>query len=251
MNRLNTALIGALLLLSAAAPLAAEPPEKEGINFLHRELTYVTDTSEPVQLPDFKGKESLKEDLKSVDPNGIVELLYTMPLPDVADEDMMLHILQSLSRISTLKGIEYWSGSRQQMYPYLSEAYVVDKKRSSKKQADPVFTSLPAKGESIVIYQEDTTFGKAWYDVTYKVEEDAIRLSMLNATTIRYKGFPVMRKERLRIEMVILPGEENLYFYGVAAFKLGETFGVNIRLNQSFDHRMSSLQTWFSNQTYP
>jgi Family of unknown function (DUF6675) len=245
-------ILGSILLLAVLSPLAAAPPpEKEGVNFIHRDLSFVEDTSELVLMPDIQEKVVFEDELKDLKPSGIVELLYRMPLPDVAEEDMMLHILQSISEISTLKGIEYWSGSRQAMYPYLSDAYAVEKKRSNKVIDDPVFTSLPKKPQTLSVFQEDTTFGKAWYDVTYTVSDDTIRLSMINSTIIRYKMFPVLRNERLRIEMIIIPGEEELLFYGMAAFRLGETFGIKMRLDQSFDHRMSSLQTWFSNQTYP
>ena len=242
--------LGTILFLALLSPLAAEPPEKEGINFIHRDLSFVEESSELVLMPQVHDRAIIERDLRDFKPSGIVELLYRMPLPDVAEEDMMLHILQSISHISTLKGIEYWSGSRQAMYPYLSDAYPVEKKRSSKVIDDPVFTSLPDKPYTLTVFQEDTTFGKAWHDVTYTVSDDAIRLTMINVTTIRYKMFPVLRNQRLRIEMVIIPGEEELLFYGMAAFRLGETFGIKMRLDQSFDHRMSSLQTWFSNQTY-
>ncbi|MDC7241841.1 MAG: hypothetical protein PQJ50_15920 [Spirochaetales bacterium] len=230
--------------------MAEHPPEKEGINFIDRELSFTEETSELALLPPILEKGLIEKDLRSFEPGGIVELLYRMPLPDVEPEDMMLHILQSISQVSTMEGIKYWSGSRREMYPYLEEAFVVEKRKSSRQVDDPVFSSLPSEPQTYSVYQKDTTFGKAWYDVTFTVSDEAIRLSMVNSTTIRYKLFPVLRSERLHIEMVIIPGDEELLFYSMAAFKIGETFGITLRLDQSFDHRMSSLQTWFSNQTY-
>ncbi|QEN07015.1 hypothetical protein EXM22_03065 [Oceanispirochaeta crateris] len=245
-------ILSVLVLLSVSALLGADPsPLKEGSNYLERTLNYVEDSSKVALMPDFASKPQLERTLREFKPSGIVELLYTMPLPETGNKDMMLHILQSLSAISTLEGIEYWSGSRQAMYPYLEEAYAVEKTRSSRKVADPVFTSLPKGPQTISVFQNDTTFGKTWYDVSFEVKGNSIRLSMINRTTIRYKFFPVLRDERLLIEMIIIPREEDLLFYGMAAFRLGNTFGIEIDLDESFDHRMSALQTWFSNQTYP
>ncbi len=231
-------------------PASVFSSEREGVNFIERELNYSEESTELTLLPPVMEQALIEKDLRSFEPSGVVELMYRMPLPDVAPEDMMLHILQSISRISTMEGIKYWSGSRREMYPYLEEAYAVEERKSSKPVDDPVFASLPEGPRTISIFQKDTTFGKAWYDVTFTVSDEAIRLSMVNTTTIRYKLFPVLRDERLHIEMVIIPGEDELLFYSMAAFKLGQTFGIELRLDQSFDHRISALQTWFSNQTY-
>ncbi|MBN2856778.1 MAG: hypothetical protein JXN63_00095, partial [Candidatus Delongbacteria bacterium] len=99
-------------------------------------------------------------------------------------------------------------------------------------------------------YQKDTTFGKAWYDVVISASPSVLKLSMINTTTITYKLFPVLSKEKLNIELIVIPREKDLLFYGLAAFKLGNTFGIDLKLDESFDHRMSALQTWFSSLNY-
>ena len=102
--------------------LFAKPPERKGINYLERDLNFVEESSELSLLPDFEGRSALLRDLKKFKPSGVVELLYTMPLPEIGERDLMLHILQSISAVSTLEGIVYYSGSRKQKYPYLEEA---------------------------------------------------------------------------------------------------------------------------------
>ncbi|MDA3956387.1 DUF6675 family protein [Oceanispirochaeta sp.] len=245
-----------LVLIAPSVLTAGSSSLKKGSHYLDRELNFVEDSPVVSLMPDFESKSRLEEELRRFEPSGVVELLYTMPLPELKNsegskEDMLLHILQSMSAISTLEGIEYWSGSRKKMYLYLEEAYVVEKNKSSKKSADPVFTTLPDEPRTISVFQKDTTFGKAWYDVSYEVRNDSIRLSMINTTTIRYKFFPVLRDERLLIELIVIPREKDLLFYGLAAFRLGNTFGIEMKLDESFDHRMSALQTWFADQTYP
>jgi len=244
-------IVTVFILLSSLSVLSADSPSmKDGVNFTDRSLNFIEDSSSLSLIPSFIGKAIVERDIRAFEPSGVVEVLYTMPLPDTGGQDMLLHILQSISAVSSLQGIEYWSGSRQSMYPYLEEAYAVEKRKSNKRIDDPVFNTLPVGPQTFAVYQNDTTFGKAWYDVTYEVTGDAIRLSMVNTTTIRYKFFPVLRDENLRIELVIVPGKKELLFYGLAAFKLGNTFGIQLHLDQSFDHRMSAFQIWFSNQTY-
>lgn len=238
------------MVLLSVGFLMADVTERDGVNFTGRSLNFIEDSSDLTLLPDFKGRAVLEKELKNFKPSGVVELLYTMPIPETGGKDMMLHILQSISAVSTLEGIKYYSGSRKAMYPYLEEAYAVDKRKSHDKVADPVFNVLPSGPQTITVYQNDTTFGKAWYDVSFEVSEDAIQLTMINTTTIRYKLFPVLRDENLEIKLLVIPRENDLLFYGMAAFKLGNTFGIELSLDQSFDHRMSALQTWFSNQTY-
>ncbi len=239
-----------LLIFVSSLPLAAEKPEEwDGINYLERTLSY-TESSDLSLIPDFERTREIRDYVKEFDPSGSVELLYRMPLPSYSGEDLMLYILNRISRISTMEGLEYFSGSRQRMYPYLEKAFVVEKKGREEAVEDPQFSRLPGKPESFTVYQRDTTFGDTWYDVTMEYTGSAIRLSMVNVTTMRYKLFPVLRKERLHIEMIIIPREEDLIFYGLASFKLGNTFGIEIDLDESFDHRMSALQVWFNNQVY-
>ncbi len=237
------------------APLWAEyPPEKEGINYISKELSFVEETDQPVLLPLFEGAEEIRAGLRSQKPSGIVELLYTMPLPPIDQEYRQLSILQALSQISTLQGIEYFSGSRQAMYLYLEEAYVVEdtKKKQKKPIADPVFDSLPSGAVSLAVYQRDTTFGDIWYNTTFQVTKDAVLLSMVNKSTIWIKKiYPAMSEGRLIINVVVIPQKEELVFYALASYRLGFTFGIDLSLGESFDHRVSALQGWFARQIYP
>ena len=247
----KTILILSVFSLLVLTTVSAEaPPERWGLNYSERELNFVEESSNVKLLPDFDGSGDIKSGLQSFDPSGVVELLYTMPLPETGGKDMKLHILQSVAQISTMEGVKYWSGSRQAMYPYLEKNYVVATRRGTKKIDDPVFESLPAEAMPLTVFQKDTTFSKAWYDVTYKVSDDAIHLALTNTSVIRYKMFPVMRERRLKIDLIVIPRENDLLFYGSAAFKLGNTFGIDLHLDQSFDHRMSALQTWFAEQCY-
>ena len=237
-----------LLLVSTVS--AKKPPERKGINYTERELSFIEDSADLTLLPDFDDSRDVKRNLKDFDPSGVVELLYTMPLPETGGQDMMLYILQHVAKISTMEGIEYYSGSRKAMYPYLEKNYVVATRRGTKKVDDPVFKTLPSEPVSLYVFQDDTTFSKAWYDVVYKVTDDAIHLSLTNTSVIRYKMFPVMREGNLKIDLIVIPRDDDLLFYGSAAFKIGRTFGIDLKLDQSFDHRMSALQVWFANQCY-
>jgi len=240
---------GGLFIWPLTLVSAEKPEEWNGINFLERQLNYV-ESGEISLLPDFELSGDIQKEIRNFDPSGCVELLYRMPRLEGHEDEQMLYILNRVSRISTMEGIKYYSGSRQAMYPYLEKAAVVEKRKSEKKVGDPFFDSLPDRPHTITVYQRDTTFGNTWYDVDLETTPSAIRLSMINNTTMRYKMFPVLRKGRLHIELIIIPREDDLLFYGLAAFKIGNTFGIDISLDQSFDHRMSALQVWFDKQVY-
>ncbi len=252
-NRISIFFLKVFLLFLCPFSLFAKkpkPPEWDGANYLERELNYV-ERPELSLLPDFELSRQIRENLVDFDPSGTVEILYRMPKLETHEDNQMLYILNRMSRISTMEGIEYYSGSRKMMYPYLEEAFVAEMRKSETAVDDPHFDTLPREPRKITVYQNDTTFGKAWYDVYLETTGSAIRLSMTNTTTMRYKMFPVMRAERLHIEMIIIPREDDLLFYGLASFKLGNTFGIELKLDESFDHRMSALQVWFNNQVYP
>ncbi len=243
-------ILAVLSLLIVDTVSAGKPPERKGINYSERELNYLEESSDVKLLPEFDGGRGLRKELESFEPSGVVELLYTMPLPDTKGQDMRLYILQHLAEISTMEGIEYYSGSRKAMHPYLEKNYVVATRRGTRKIDDPVFETLPAEPVDLYVFQDDTTFSKAWYDVRYEVTDDAIHLSLVNTSVIRYKMFPVMREGNLKIDLIVIPGEDELQFYGSAAFKIGSTFGIDLKLDKSFDHRMSALQVWFARQCY-
>lgn len=217
-----------------------------GKNYIEKEILRNEDAALQI-IPESPLSRGIEETIRDSGNNWIVESLYKMELPpNISNDDLPLNIYNSLSAISTLKGILYYSGAHEGMWPLIEEAWITTENRSSDIVEDPFFQELPDSPRNVIFYQNDIKFGGNYYTADYYHGENSIRLSITNISTLRYKAIPVMRPECLNNEILILWDDENLWFYGLAAFSMKNRLNlISERLMQNaFDYRLSALQGW-------
>ncbi len=97
-------------------------------------------------LPDRGIAADIIAGMKSMDLLVLVEALFVVPVDpaEAAREDFRLRIFNILRSVSTMKGIEYWSASRERMRVMFHDAYVVADAESRKALPDPLVTAIPA-----------------------------------------------------------------------------------------------------------
>ncbi len=242
--------LAVVFLLSSVSVFGEKPPEGDGWNFLSKEKKVISG-SDLTLLPEFEESIEFLESVKRNNPRTSLEMLYTMPLPE-ANEDLFLYLFNYLNKFSLMEGIDYYSSRKGGMVPYLDKSFLVEKAGSKKPLSDPFYTVLP--GEiSYTVFQKDSTFGSNWYNVDIKVYEDAVWLSMTNTGLMWYYFLPVLKAGGLKIDMIVIPGKENLKFYTLSQLQeeaRKEVLGISIYLPGAFDHRVSALQGWFAKQIY-
>ena len=125
------------------------------------------------------------------------------------------------------------------------DAYVVADAESRKALPDPLVTAIPA--ESVLhIYQNDSSFGKNSYESRYLYDGRTFRTSMKNLTVMYYGILPLVQPEKLRLELVAVPADDHILFYGCIGVDTYSMFGLEKKTHASFYNRIKALFAWFA-----
>ena len=178
-----------ILCLTLTVSLFADrPPESEGKHFIEKRM-HSDEGIDLTLIPEFSMRGEILRELAEFDPELSTELLFRMPMPDLPRDgsavspEAMLKLLNTMSELSSLEGVKYYSWNAKAMIVFIEECAVVERRFSRAPLPDPVFETIPAE-ESYIFYQKDTTFGSNWYDITFRTAPDAIRLTMINSTVM-------------------------------------------------------------------
>ena len=185
-------------------------------------------------------------DIEGQDSTIGVEALFLIDLParlaENPDKDLLLFNL--MNRVSTLTGIEYYSASRERMRTLFVEAYRVHEVGSTEPLEDFHYQSVPAS-EKQIIFQEDKTFGRNYVETEYIYEEGRFLMQVRNLTTMRYYFLPLVRPGNFRMNLLIIPEEDQLLFYGASSVDSASLFGIEKSKKDSFYNRIKAMHGWF------
>jgi len=195
--------------------------------------------------------EEIVNDLTGQDSTIGVEALFRMDLPtslaEMEKEERDLAIFNLLNRVSTLSGIEYYSASRERMRTLFTEVYRVEEIGSKKALSDRQFSSVPAIQEDI-LFQEDLTFGKNYVRNRCLYRDGRFLMQVRNLSTMWYFILPLVGSENFRMDLLIIPQEDHLVFYGASSVDSASLFGIEKSKKDSFYNRIKAMQGWFSSQ---
>ena len=197
-------------------------------------------------LPDAKTAGAITAEMKTLDPKILVEALFIVPVEPRTngDGELRLHMYNTLRAVSTMKGIQYYSASRERMRVMFTDAYAIKDEESRKPLPDPVAKTIPPDS-TLYIYQHDSSFGRNSFEARYTYDEDTFRVSMKNLTVMHYGILPLVQPERLHLELVILPAADHLVFYGCIGVDTFSMFGMRKKAIPSFYNRVKALYSWF------
>jgi len=199
-------------------------------------------------LPDKPIAARLAKELKDLPATILVEALFVIPLEKnlPEKEDFLLSVYNTLHKIDKMKGLEYWSESNQKMQVMFNDAYLIANPDAKTPLPNPVAREIPDQ-DTRYIYQDDSRFGENTYRADYRYNSGMFRVTMHNLTRMYYGIIPAVQKEKLRLDIVILPGEDYLIFYGCIGADVFTFFGLEKKVMPSFSNRIKALFTWFLN----
>ncbi|MDR0447047.1 MAG: hypothetical protein LBH07_00085 [Treponema sp.] len=181
-----------------------------------------------------------------LDPNISVESLrlYKKPFSQenwTATEKVELY--NGISTISTLKGLEYFSKSRNRMHLLFESSAVVEGPNSKNPMPDPVYRTPPAE---ITLYarQKDGTFGDNVYKFNYYSNDSSFIVYLENTGSLSYGVIPVVDKSKLRSIFAIIDCGPYLLIYGVSMAKASMLPGMKQRVGESINNRANALLSW-------
>ena len=220
---------------------------KEGTHFTDKAREY--SEGEITLLPDFSFSNAIRENITAHGTAFLVEFLFTLPaLPDeYASLDAVADLLLD---IETLEGIEYWSGGRDRMYPYIRKSCRVESIGS--KDPLPVPEPMTPGGPvDFIQYQKDSSFGSNWYDVSVESGEDAILMKTVNLTELKAFTKKTADAGGVLLQMAVIPREEDALMYCAVAMKEFPPIGWSQGgVAGSFNNRISALEAWFADRVY-
>ena len=198
-------------------------------------------------LPEGGLTEYILSDLTGLDATIGVEAIFLMKMPEklAAEENPDLAVYNLINKVSTLTGIEYYSASREKMRTLFRRAYRVKTPDNKEVLPDLTFSSIPS-AQDITVFQEDLTFGKNYVSTLYRYNEGRFLMQVNNLTTMWYYILPLVKPGNFRMDLLIVPREDSLIFYGACSVDSASLFGIEKSKKDSFYNRIKAMQNWFS-----
>lgn len=225
-------------------------PENKTLLYSEGEISrYFFNEEKPEYLFGTTYRNELLSKLSNLDITIGVETLYFFEYRDNLNSDnvTLLSIYTTLLSTKTMKGIEYYSQSRKKMRTLFTESYGIVSLDNLKPVEDPVLEAIPPILNRYLL-QTDSTFGENLYETVYKFDGSVIWVNMINRSKMKYKIFPMVKPDKMNINLFILPMEDGLLFYGVIAAETGTFFGLEKSKKESFYNRIKAMYNWFSDQ---
>ena len=202
----------------------------------------------PRLLPRHEELERLVADIQSsLEPNLFVETLSLYQKPRAADWDNaeQINLLNQLTALSTLAGIQYYSESRKTMRTFYETSAVIDDPAKKKPLPDPVYAALP---NSLALYarQKDLTFGDNIYRFNFYTGGDYIFFVQENLTAMNAGILPAIGKNKLRSLIAVIDAGDSLLIYAAAMAKTASVPGMGDRIGRSFTNRAKAILKWFT-----
>ena len=254
---MNKFAVTLLLLLLSSFYLAASDsildylsPEERSTLYSTGEISrYFFDTENPEYLFNTTFSNDLINELSNLDITIGVESLYFLKYDEAFNRDSVtpLSIYNTLLSIKTMKGIEYYSQSRKKMRTLFTESYGISNLDDQEPLADPVVETIPSVLNRLLL-QTDKTFGENLYETIYRSDKDVIWINMTNKTKMKYKFIPMLKPEKMSVNLFVLQIEDGLLFYGITAAETFSFLGLERAKKESFYNRMKAMYNWFSDQ---
>lgn len=238
--------LAALITISVSAA-DSDRERKEGTHFTNKVREY--SEGDIVLLPEFSLSEKIRLNIESHETTFLVEFLFTLPsLPD--EYNTLDSIAALLLDVDSLEGIEYWSGGRGRMHPYIKKSYRVEA-LGSKTALPPANPAAMGRTVDFIQYQKDTSFGSNWYSASVMRSEDAILMTTVNLTELKSFTKKTSDAGGVLMQIAVIPGSSDVQMYIAMALKEFPPIGWSQGgVAGSFNHRISALEAWFADKVY-
>ena len=196
-------------------------------------------------IPAVSTQADITADLSALRPTVGVELLRL--IPDVGQQmdtpEGWLRIYNALHAVSTMRGITYYSVSRGKVEVLFSKSYAISSASSHAPVADPSFTEIPDE-DILYTWQEDRSFGGIPYQETFRYRTDHLLAKIENLDTISFFIFHLAAPHDLVSQVVIIPVDRELLFYGVACLRTSMPIGDRHSREESLSNRLIAMADW-------
>ena len=235
-------LTGALAVAECPSQLARVVPDADTrAQLLTDGLQATLTTAGPELVPVLAGRTLIVEWLDAIPVTYGVEVLRLVR--DSGGDCRWTDLYNHLRAVSTLQGIEYYSGSRGFYRTLYTQSYAIAGPKDHTPLPDPVADSVPELA-TVYMIQEDSTFGSNVYQGDYRFDGATITMQVRNLTTMWWSILPLVDVGNFRSVMSVTPTDQGLLFYAAAGIHTISIGGLRERGQASLRNRLDALERW-------
>lgn len=176
-------------------------------------------------------------------PRLTTEKLFYLSKEDYLADLSVEKVSRILRSISTMKGSEYYSNRHKKWEVLYHDAYLVDSPETKVKIPDD--TEDSADGKILYCMQDDNSFGKCYYSLSYHQTEKEVSVCFDNFEPLKFGPVTAAKSHNIKINLLAVDaGDYYLVYLMVQAYYPRISLFENMMLD-SFNARIDSIYKWF------
>lgn len=189
---------------------------------------------------------ALRKQLAGTISNLGLEGLYLIPRPSNLDnEQILLKLYSHLQNLGSLKGLQYWSVSKNNWDTLIVDSYRVNLK-GSRTPLGPLNPTLREPTSSLLTYQKDNKLGEGYYQFEYTNKADEIQLVTRNLDSLNWGFIPIVSPGDFVLVLSVKIYPTSILLHTLTAARTMEFFGLERSKDESFINRMKAFARWFT-----
>ncbi len=190
---------------------------------------------------------SFSDSTSDEDPSFVSESLHIIKKSDLGLGDISIDTVSKIMRsISKMKGMKYYSHSRESWDELYSESYMVENPDSKTPIADR--TEESADGMVAYCYQVEHAFGECVYRLDYNQSDSEVSVQFSNVKPLFYKIIKAVKSDNMKINLVVTDVGDSYLVYMVIHARIKRFSVLEKRMNKSLDSRLDAIYKWFVSQ---
>lgn len=192
------------------------------------------------------GRNALNTWTSSEKPRLTTEKLFEIKKADFEDEVTIEKVSKIIRSISTMKGTKYYSNRNKKIQTLYHDAYLVDSPKNKNKIKDD--TQGSADGKILYCMQDDNSFGKCYYKLSYRQTEKEVSVCFDNFESLKFGFITAAKAHNIKINLVVTDNEDTLCVYLLVQAYYPKISILEEKMLDSFNARVDSIYEWFVNQ---
>jgi hypothetical protein len=199
-------------------------------------------------MPQTAFADRLRESIGESRSKTFVEALYYIPTLTDASQ---LALVNSLLKISTLSGLQYYSRSEKITKTLIYSVSIIGEPGSKDFLPDLTVTQVPEQ-ITFLFNQDDETFGAADYEALLQTDRRSgeISIAITNLDPLKQSVIKVADVRGMHTYLLAIPCDEGVLLYGLITNAKAAPSIIRNRMNESLLNRLDALKLWFV-ERYP
>ena len=145
--------------------------------------------------------------------------------------------------ISTMKGTDYYSNRHKKWETLYHDASLI--KSPADKSKIPDDTEGSADGKTLYCMQDDNSFGKCYYKLTYKQRKNEVSVCFDNFEPLKFGFITAAKAHNVKINLVVVDEGDHFLVYLMVQAYYPRIALLEDKMIDSFNARVDSIYKWF------